>query len=122
MVTLASVWAGTTSASLFWRRRDLRAGGSSLTVVDLLQKADQFLKFFKDLLWMIVYFSLQNTKCIYLQARGTLKDPAEMAVSTFSLLLLPFELSGKTTVTANTANAISQVELRLIRKSLDKSA
>lgn len=31
--------AGSTSASLFWRRRDLRAGGSSLTVDDLLQNA-----------------------------------------------------------------------------------
>lgn len=32
--------AGSTSAALFWRRRDLRAGGSSLTADDLLQKAD----------------------------------------------------------------------------------
>lgn len=86
---------------------------SFLSSIDLI-------RVFKDLL--IVYFSLQNTKCIYLQARATLKDPAEMAVSTFWLLLLPFELNGRTTVTANTANAISHVELRLIRKSLDKSA
>lgn len=71
---------------------------------------------------MIVYFSLQKTKCFFLLARATLKDPAEMAVSAFSLPLLPFELNGKTTVTANTANAISHVELRLITKSLDKSA
>lgn len=88
MVTLDSVCAGTTS--LFWRHRDLRAGDSSLTADDLLQKADHYStvsstlssenwgivsteifsvfnwldkRAFKDLWWMIVYFSLQNTKC-----------------------------------------------------------
>lgn len=88
---------------------------SFLSLIDLIGA-------FKDFWWMIAYFSLQNTKCLYLLARATLKALAQMAVWTSSLLLLPFELNEKTTVTANTANGISHVELHLIRKSLDKSA
>lgn len=84
----------------------LRQQKSFLFSIDLIRA-------FKDLWWMIVYFPLQNTKCIYLLARATLPDPAEMAVSTSSLPLFPFELNGKTTVTVNTANTISHVELRL---------